>query len=160
MTTSVPPHTAPTTSNVRHTREQLAVAKTQPLPAIEMAAAHSYVARRGAHEQALARPRTGGTPLLVWLGIFGLLNGADILSTWVGLANGMREGNPLMSALLGNYGFGALIGYKLAVVVAVSAGVLLLRSFSSHIARMTIRICAVLVALVVLTNVLQFIASK
>jgi hypothetical protein len=60
----------------------------------------------------------------------------------------------------GNYGFAALIGYKLAVVVAVSAGVLLLRSFSSHIARVTIRICAVLVALVVLTNVLQFIASR
>jgi Domain of unknown function (DUF5658) len=153
MTTSVQPHTADT-SSVRHTREQLAVAQTQPLPVIEMAPQHSYAGRRG------APARTGGIPLLVWLGIFGLLNGVDILSTWVGLANGMREGNPLMDALLGNYGFGALIGYKLAVVVAVSAGVLLLRSFSSHIARVTIRICAVLVALVVLTNVLQFIASR
>jgi hypothetical protein len=153
MTTSVSPHTTRTT-RVRHTREQLAVAQTQPLPVIEMAPPHPYVVRR------VARPREGGMPLLVWLGVFGLLNGVDILSTWVGLANGMREGNPLMSALLGNYGFGALVGYKLAVVVAVSAGVLLLRSFSSHIARMTIRICAMLVALVVLTNVLQFIASK
>jgi hypothetical protein len=156
MTTSVPPHTTHTTRNDWHTREQLPVAKTQPLPVTEMASPHAYATR----PQALARSRPGGMPLLVWLGIFGLLNGVDILSTWVGLANGMHEGNPLMSTLLGNYGFGALIGYKLAVVVTVSAGVLLLRSFSSHIARLTIRICAVLVALVVLTNVLQFIASR
>jgi hypothetical protein len=160
MTTSVPPHTPHTTGSVRQTREQLAVAKTEPLLASEMAPPHPYGALRAARPRAFARPHTGGMPLLVWLGVFALLNGVDILSTWVGLANGMREGNPLMSALLGNYGFAALIGYKLAVVVAVSAGVLLLRSFSSHIARVTIRICAVLVALVVLTNVLQFIASR
>src|SRR5258707_6999712 len=103
-----------------------------------MAPPHAYAAR----PQALARPRPGGMPLLVWLGIFGLLNGVDILSTWVGLANGMREGNPLMDGLLGNYGFGALIGYKFPVVLAVNACVLLLRSFSSHITCVTIRICA------------------
>lgn len=127
---------------------------------IEMAPLRPSVVRRAARPQPFVRLRAAGMPVLVWFGVFGLLNGADILSTWVGLANGMREGNPLMSTLLNNYGFGALIGYKLAVVVAVGAGVLLLRSFSSHIARVTIRICAVLVALVVLTNVLQFIASR
>jgi hypothetical protein len=104
---------------------------------------------------AVARSRS----LVLLLAVFALLNMGDLVSTYVGLHGGLREGNPLMSTLLLHYGFVALIGYKLLVVLAVSAGVFLLRTFHRGIATATIWICNGLVFAVVLLNVLQFVLS-
>lgn len=104
----------------------------------------------------LSRPRAAGAYLPPLLGLFAVLNIGDLASTYLGLASGMREGNPLMSTLLGHYGFGALIVYKALVILAVTAGVYLLRSFHLKIAHVTIWVCNVLVFAVVVLNLVQF----
>jgi hypothetical protein len=90
------------------------------------------------------------------LALFAVLNVLDLVSTFIGLRSGMREGNPLMSGLLLHYGFGALIVYKVAVILAVTVGVYFLRSVHMRIARTTISVCNLLVLGVVLVNVTQF----
>lgn len=104
-----------------------------------------------------ARTREESLRMAVWLALFALLNAADLISTYAGLHSGMREGNPLMSGLLGHYGFTALIGYKLVVIGAVSVGVFVLRGFSKGIAAATIWVCNALVCAVVVMNVVQFV---
>ena len=104
----------------------------------------------------VARMRAENVRLVMLLALFALLNACDLISTYAGLHSGMREGNPLMNGLLGHYGFAALIGYKLAVIGAVSGGVYVLRGFSKSIATVTIWVCNALVCAVVIMNVLQF----
>jgi Domain of unknown function (DUF5658) len=103
-----------------------------------------------------ARSRWSIAFLPAMLALFALLNVADLASTFIGLRTGMREGNPLMSGLLLHYGFGALIVYKVVVILAVTLGVYFLRSIHMRIARTTISVCNVLVFGVVLVNVAQF----
>lgn len=91
--------------------------------------------------------------------LFAALNICDVVSTYVGLHNGLREGNPLMSGLLSQHGFGALLLYKALVVLVVSLGVYFLRAFSPRVAHATIWICNGLVLAVVLLNILQFLLS-
>jgi hypothetical protein len=91
-----------------------------------------------------------------WLGLFVLLNVGDLVSTYLALGMGMREGNPLMSALLQQYGFAALILYKIAVVAVVGIGVWLLRRYHPRLAQVTLFVCNALVFLAVFLNVLQF----
>lgn len=100
----------------------------------------------------------GQGTMAVALALFALLNLGDIVSTWFGLQSGLHEGNPLMSHLLFQFGFGALIAYKLLVVVAVSTGVVILNAFSGGVARATIWICNALVCAVVIMNVVQYFA--
>ncbi|HEY7781291.1 MAG TPA: DUF5658 family protein [Ktedonobacterales bacterium] len=97
------------------------------------------------------------TPALyIWLTLFFVLNIADLVSTYVALGIGMREGNPLMSTLLSHYGFAALIAYKVAVILVVTIGVVLLRRFNPRMAKITIVVCNVLVFAAVFLNILQF----
>lgn len=91
-----------------------------------------------------------------WIGLFVLLNIGDLVSTYLALGIGMREGNPLMSSLLQHYGFAALILYKVVVVVIVGGGVLLLRRYHPRLAQITLYVCNALVFLAVFLNVLQF----
>jgi Domain of unknown function (DUF5658) len=105
----------------------------------------------------IERPRAAGAYLPWLVGLFALLNAADLASTFVGLHNGMHEGNPLMATLLVRFGFIALIAYKALVVLAVAAGIRLLRSFRLSIAHVTIWICNGLVFAVVLLNVVQYL---
>lgn len=101
-------------------------------------------------------PTQRATPALaLWIALFCLLNVGDLLSTYVALGVGMREGNPLMSALLAHFGFGALIVYKLLVIGVVAGGVVALRRFHPRLARVTIVVCNALVFLAVSLNVLQ-----
>ncbi len=143
--------------------ERFLVAPTQPLPTLVPEQKRPFVvahaARRVKRPQVVARSKQTGRLIPVWLVVFALLNVGDVLSTYMGLQSGMREGNPLMSLLLAHYGFVSLIGYKLLVVLAVSGGVLLLRSFQLSVARVTIGICNVLVLLVVLLNLAQWMIS-
>jgi len=88
--------------------------------------------------------------------VFALLNAADLITTFIGLHSGLREGNPLMSALLVRYGFIALVIYKVVVVAAVALGVRMLGSFRVSVANVTIVICDLLVLLVVFANVAQY----
>lgn len=150
---------SPRTTHISQRREDISLAKTQPLPPIVPLPRRPFVVARTRQPQTGARSRSVSTVLSGWLGLFALLNLGDILSTYIGLANGMREGNPLMGTLLSHYGFTALVVYKVLVVLAVTGGILLLRSFSFSVARVTIVICNVLVALVVLMNILQFAMS-
>ncbi len=94
------------------------------------------------------------------LALFAVLNVGDLVSTFIGLEGGMREGNPLMNALLMHYGFGALIFYKVLVIVAVTAGVYVLRAFHKSIANITIWVCNALVFGVVVMNVVQYVALR
>ncbi|MGZ3636960.1 MAG: DUF5658 family protein [Ktedonobacterales bacterium] len=102
----------------------------------------------------------GGRWLPELLALFAVLNIGDIVSTYIGLAGGMREGNPLMSTLLAHYGFGALIMYKALVIVAVAVGIYVLRAFHTSIATITIWICNALVLGVVVMNVVQYLALR
>lgn len=107
-----------------------------------------------------ARSKGMGRWLSELLALFAVLNIGDIVSTYIGLAGGMREGNPLMSTMLAHYGFGALIVYKAVVIVAVTAGIYVLRAFHTSIATITICICNALVLGVVILNVVQFVALR
>jgi hypothetical protein len=93
---------------------------------------------------------------LVWLVFFALLNGFDLITTYVDLRAGMREGNPLMRALLDQGGFSALIGYKVLMVLAVSAGILALSRSYPLLARTALAVCNALVLTVVLSNFIQY----
>jgi hypothetical protein len=95
----------------------------------------------------------------VGVALFILLNVADLLSTYVALGIGFREGNPLMSALLDRYGFIALIGYKALVIVIVCGGVLLLRRAHPRMAGITLAACNVVVLVAVALNVIQYQAA-
>jgi hypothetical protein len=143
--------------------DRFTLAPTQPLPILNPGPRRPFVVtsawRRAQKIREVVRPDLASRFLPLWLGIFALLNLGDVLSTYIGLHNGMREGNPLMGALLAQYGFIALIGYKLLVVLVVTGGVLLLRSFHASVARVTIGICNVLVLLVVTLNVIQYMLS-
>jgi len=140
-------------------RQQPAVvptsARTRPLVASGTIQAPVAAVARRAH--ASAATRGVDTTLLA---LFVLLNAGDLASTYLGLHSGMREGNPLMGALLTQYGFGALIVYKLSVIAAVAAGILFLRTFHRRVADVTIGICNVLVLLVVVVNLAQYLAIR
>ncbi len=93
---------------------------------------------------------------LFWLALFAVLNGLDLLTTYVDLNAGMREGNPLMSTLLLHSGFGSLIFYKALMVLVVSAGILVLNRGYPKLSRITLAICNLLVLAVVLSNFIQY----
>jgi uncharacterized integral membrane protein len=129
--------------------------RTHSISATHPSAAPSPpVTQRTAARRTAASIRGGLLPLLVI--VFAVLNVGDLASTYVGLASGMREGNPLMSVLLANFGFGALILYKMLVIVAVAAGVLFLSIVHRRVAHATIWICNLLVLGVVVSNIVQF----
>ena len=98
--------------------------------------------------------------LVALLVVFALLNLGDLASTYLGLAHGLNEGNPLMKQLLLHYGFGALIADKLLVIVAVTTGALVLRRLDWHIAHAVALVCDALILLVVVSNVVQYLAIR
>ncbi len=102
------------------------------------------------------RARRSSPALTLWLALFVLLNIGDLVSTYLALGVGMREGNPLMSTLLQRYGFWALIVYKLGVIVVVSVGVVLLRRYHPRLAQVTLFVCNALVFAAVFLNLIQF----
>jgi hypothetical protein len=102
------------------------------------------------------RARRTGPALTIWLGVFVLLNIGDLASTYLALRIGMHEGNPLMSGLLHHFGFSALIVYKVAVIVVVAGGVLLLRRYNPRLAQITVWLCNALVFAAVFLNLVQF----
>ena len=91
-----------------------------------------------------------------WLALFAILNACDLLTTYLDLHAGMREGNPLMRILLEQDGFGALVFYKALMVLVVSAGILALSRGYPLLSRITLAICNVLVLAVVLSNFIQY----
>jgi hypothetical protein len=93
---------------------------------------------------------------LFWLALFAVLNAFDLITTYVDLQAGMREGNPLMRALLNQNGFSALIIYKVLMVLVVSSGILILNRSYPLLARGALAVCNVLVLLVVLSNFIQY----
>ncbi len=96
------------------------------------------------------------TPALVlWLLVYTLLNAGDLFSTYLGLQLGLREANPLMSGLLMQGGFGALIAYKLVVIFAVVGGAFALFRMHPRAAYLTVYACNILVFLAVVANVAQ-----
>ena len=139
-------------------REILPLGTRSPLAPMSSPPKSPGAARPARHRvtRPLTRPRATGRYLSPLLGFFAVLNIGDLASTYLGLASGMREGNPLMSTLLGHYGFGALVVYKALVILAVTGGVYLLRSFHLKIAHITIWVCNVLVFAVVVLNLVQF----
>ena len=108
--------------------------------------------RHSARTHAAVRPS-----LVLWLVVYVLLNVGDLVSTYVGLRAGLREANPLMSGLLAQSGFGALIAYKLAVIVAVVGGAIALIRMHPRAAYLTVHVCNGLVFLAVFLNVAQML---
>lgn len=156
--------TAPSSRAGRADREALARWPTRPLSrAAPPAVSRPFVATHRTPPRALVRrgeSRIHGGVLPVLVALFAVLNAADLASTFIGLASGMHEGNPLMGALLSSYGFGALILYKIMVIVAVGAGVVFLRFFHRRVAHITIWVCNLLVLGVVVSNLMQFVAGR
>jgi Domain of unknown function (DUF5658) len=139
---------------------QLAGGATQSAPRVAREAVRPFVVSHASPPLPARRAPHGSAQVLklaILLAIFALLNAGDLVSTYAGLRSGMHEGNPLMSGLLGSYGFDGLIGYKVVVILAVSVGVFVLRTFSKGIASATIWVCNALVAVVVILNVTQFL---
>lgn len=140
--------------------DRISIAPTQPLPIVVPGAARPFVVARagvGARSLPVARPKVERFAFPLWLCVFALLNLGDLLSTYAGLHGGMREGNPLVGRMMAQYGFASLVAYKAFVVLAVTFGVLWLRSMHPSVARVTLSICNTLVAIVVLLNVVQFV---
>lgn len=148
------------TGGDRERGHHLTFGLTQPLVVVRHPvrpfAVGSAPARTRRRAAAPARAHLGLLP--AWLALFALLNIGDLISTYIGLHGGLREGNPLMDGLLLHFGFVALIAYKVLVVAAVTIGVLMLRRFHRGIASATIWICNALVLAVVVLNVLQYAA--
>jgi hypothetical protein len=96
-------------------------------------------------------PRSGGL-----LALFAAVNTGDLISTWVDLHAGLREGNPFMSMLLTQHGFGALIMYKVLVVALVSVITLLLWPERPRLVSYTLLACNLLVCCAIAVNVVQF----
>lgn len=139
--------------------DRISVAPTQPLPIVVPRMARPFVVTRvspPARPLDVVRPKAERYVFPLWLCVFALLNLGDLLSTYAGLHNGMREGNPLVSGMMAQYGFASLVAYKAFVVLAVTFGVLWLRGLHSSVARVTLTICNALVLVVVLLNVTQF----
>lgn len=139
--------------------DRISVAPTQPMPMVVPGMARPFVVARVSQPRlagAIVRPKSRDYAFPLWLCVFALLNAGDLLSTYAGLHGGMREGNPLVSGMMAQYGFTALIAYKVFVVLAVTFGVLWLRSMHASVARVTLTICNALVLLVVLLNVAQY----
>lgn len=88
---------------------------------------------------------------------FALLNIGDLLSTWIDLHSGMREGNPFMSMLLAQHGFGALIAYKAVVVGVVGVVVSALWDSRPRLVGWTLVACDLLVFSAVAVNVMQML---
>jgi hypothetical protein len=136
---------------------------TQPLA---VTVPHDTVSYRITSRTTLARSarsrsaRPTGYFLLTLLVVFALLNLGDLASTYLGLAHGLNEGNPLMSGLLSHYGFGALIVDKLIVIAAVTWGALLLYKLNWRIAHTIALVCDTLVLLVVVSNIVQYVAIR
>jgi hypothetical protein len=97
---------------------------------------------------------------VILLVLFAVLNAGDLFTTYLGLAHGLNEGNPLMNKLLAHYGFAALIADKLFVITAVVAGSLLLHKLDWRVAHVISLICDALICLVVVSNVVQFLMLK
>ncbi len=93
---------------------------------------------------------------LTLIGLFAALNGGDLLSTWIDLRAGLREGNPFMSMLLLQHGFGALIFYKVLVVGIVACITVTLWSVRPRLVGLTLLVCDLLVFAAITVNVLQF----
>jgi hypothetical protein len=91
-----------------------------------------------------------------WLVLFALLNVCDLVTTYLDLHAGMREGNPLMQHLLATYGFGALIFYKTLMVLVVSFGITALSRGYPTLSKVTLALCNALVLLVVISNFVQY----
>jgi hypothetical protein len=91
-----------------------------------------------------------------WLVVFAVLNACDLLTTYLDLQAGMREGNPLMQQLLASYGFSALILYKLLMVVVVSIGIAALSRGYPTLSKITLTLCNGLVLIVVISNFVQY----
>lgn len=145
----------------RGKRRNADIYATRPLwTAQSLPAEMRHAARRHAKSHAARTRGKGGHWLPQLLVLFAVLNVGDLVSTFIGLEGGMREGNPLMNALLMHYGFGALILYKVLVIVAVTAGVYVLRAFHKSIANITIWVCNALVFGVVVMNVVQYVALR
>ena len=132
---------------------------TRPVPFLARESRSPVVVSRAAGMRArrASWDRASASRLATWLALFVLLNTGDVISTYAGLNSGMREGNPLLSALLLGYGFSALIAYKVLMVLAVTIGVFVLRTFSKEIASATLWICNGIVCVVVAMNILQFV---
>jgi len=95
-------------------------------------------------------PRTG-----LLLVLFAILNIGDLVSTWIDLHAGLREGNPFMSMLLLQHGFGALIAYK-AIVISLVAGItIVMWTLRPRLVGFTLLACDVLVFSAILINVIQ-----
>src|SRR5260370_39750561 len=107
----------------------------------------------GGSMEATQPPRRVLSMLDSGIGLFGVLNIGDLVSTYVALGGGFREGNPLMRALLARYGFAALILYKGGVIATVGVGVLLLRRSHPRPAELTLAVCNLLVLAPVPLNV-------
>ena len=90
------------------------------------------------------------------IGLFAALNIGDLVSTWIDLRAGLREGNPFMSMLLTQHGFGALIFYKVLVVLIVGAITTSLWSVRPRLVGITLLVCDLLVFAAIAVNVVQF----
>lgn len=97
---------------------------------------------------------TRGSGLLI--GIFAALNLGDLISTWVDLGAGLREGNPFMSMLLTRHGFGALIAYKTIVVTVVAIVMGSLWHARPKLVSATMIFCDLLVFVAVAANIIQY----
>jgi hypothetical protein len=100
--------------------------------------------------------RPGDYRLVILLAVFALFNLGDLATTYVGILHGLNEGNPIMSRLLSQYGFSALIADKLIVIAAVTWGSLLLGRLDRRVAHIVSLVCDTLIFLVVISNVVQF----
>jgi hypothetical protein len=117
--------------------------------------AHTPAEREASRRLTLSLSRLSPRAAIL-LATFGLLNLSDLISTWVDLHDGMHEGNPVMSQLLLQHGFGALIAYKIFVVAVVGFVAVGLWSIRPRLIAGTLVACNLLILVAVVSNVWQY----
>lgn len=89
-------------------------------------------------------------------GLFLLLQGLDILTTFVGLRNGAVEANPFAAWVMSSYGEFVMYGLKAALVLAVLAVVLLTERVAPRV-WLAMRTVNVIMLVVVMINLMVFL---
>src|SRR5512135_411042 len=85
--------------------------------------------------------------------LFAMLNALDVLTTRLGLAIGIPEGNPIPAAIIASEGFETFVLVKFALVLLVCAAPLLLPRF--HRMWMAIHFGSAVLAVAIANNLLQ-----
>lgn len=89
---------------------------------------------------------------VTWLGLLGLSQLADLVTTWLGTLTGLHEANPVVAATLSQMGFGLYGITKLTLVCAMGLTLKLTVGNDRQLALWAVRALTAIFTLVAIAN--------